>query len=970
MAGGLADGLITLHCSMGGEGVWEEADVESDNYSEDLVVNNTPERCQVVAGRRRFFRYRRSGRSKLGSKHSSSPNLPQDNGKFHKVEKFSSTPTRPVGTQLLVTADQPEVQQATGKPTSNRSTNLKTEDHSPPCPTSAFSHLLSRARKPSLTTEASALHELVASVRSFQERLKNHTNSVCVHTTLIESLISRPETNDIFGRSPVPASGLSDQIPAEQESERLVHCFKTALEEHRQYVVQFHEVRSHFLCFFDNLDECKYEKFVTGYMWNLIVLRLNQLALPSSTFGVQAKFDLMSGSSSGRMVFGIGEDSSQIFKQCHRFGCNPILERTWQRRATVCSLSVVKTSVSPYATVDSGERSTCRHLHARNSHKYSETSGSCCISKEQFIAYVPTPNVESQETVLARPPTTDQPCMRLCHCHTGTPPQYSLIGHVDTNRCTVTCSEALQFLVTNFERWHRRILAEQERCLGLERTIEQLARQHRALELQLAQYYAPLDSASFETVRAPQGGTLRRDTFERSASVHLESVGSTEDDQFFDAVSVMQHQSNEALAASDLNPPTQVRLSLPRTEGVRASATSLISLESVDESSGSDSCAEGSTESELQLRRPPPATSERHRGSYTEAVRASVPPVSLTVRKRRTTIPPSPKIALNLWSIIKNGIGKDITKIPLPVNFNEPISFLQRASEDLTYSELLDRASETKDPVEQMAWVAAFSVSCYATTAIRTGKPFNPLWGETFEFDRSDDSYGWRLIAEQVSHHPPGSALYCESVRHGWKVWLEFYLVSKFRGKYMSVFPKGTVNLLLPDGSRYTWTKATTVVHNLIVGSLWIDNYGDVVIRNHTSGYNCPMRFIAHSYFGRGPPKQVTGVIQNPSGTPKCLIRGCWDSHIESQPVSEDGSPVGDSKLLWRATPPPPGSENAHWFQLLQFRSPENGSVERKKKPWRRSFNRLDLPPYSSFRELRCKLIIAIENAEGFEGVD
>ncbi|KAL7055190.1 hypothetical protein AAHC03_024431 [Spirometra sp. Aus1] len=33
-------------------------------------------------------------------------------------------------------------------------------------------------------------------------------------------------------------------------------------------------------------------------------------------------------------------------------------------------------------------------------------------------------------------------------------------------------------------------------------------------------------------------------------------------------------------------------------------------------------------------------------------------------------------------------------------------------------------------------------------------------------------------------------------------------------------------------------------------------------------------------------------------------------------------------------------------------------------------FNRLDLPPYPTFEELRCKLIIAIENAEGFEGVD
>ncbi|VDP87777.1 unnamed protein product [Echinostoma caproni] len=84
------------------------------------------------------------------------------------------------------------------------------------------------------------------------------------------------------------------------------------------------------------------------------------------------------------------------------------------------------------------------------------------------------------------------------------------------------------------------------------------------------------------------------------------------------------------------------------------------------------------------------------------------------------------------------------------VNFNEPISFLQRAAEDLTYSYLLDQASQVTDPAEQMALVAAFSVSCYASTAIRTGKPFNPLLGETYEMDRSNDSYCWRLIAEQM----------------------------------------------------------------------------------------------------------------------------------------------------------------------------------------------------------------------------
>lgn len=49
-----------------------------------------------------------------------------------------------------------------------------------------------------------------------------------------------------------------------------------------------------------------------------------------------------------------------------------------------------------------------------------------------------------------------------------------------------------------------------------------------------------------------------------------------------------------------------------------------------------------------------------------------------------------------------------------------------------------------------MAFVAAFTVSSYSTTAIRTGKPFNPLLGETFECDRSDDKK-WKCISEQVN---------------------------------------------------------------------------------------------------------------------------------------------------------------------------------------------------------------------------
>lgn len=83
------------------------------------------------------------------------------------------------------------------------------------------------------------------------------------------------------------------------------------------------------------------------------------------------------------------------------------------------------------------------------------------------------------------------------------------------------------------------------------------------------------------------------------------------------------------------------------------------------------------------------------------------------------------------------------------MNFNEPLSVLQRITEDLEYAYLLDSAADTKDPLEQICYVAAFAISSYSTTVNRTTKPFNPLLGETFECDRSAD-LGWRSFAEQV----------------------------------------------------------------------------------------------------------------------------------------------------------------------------------------------------------------------------
>jgi oxysterol-binding protein 1 len=106
-------------------------------------------------------------------------------------------------------------------------------------------------------------------------------------------------------------------------------------------------------------------------------------------------------------------------------------------------------------------------------------------------------------------------------------------------------------------------------------------------------------------------------------------------------------------------------------------------------------------------------------------------------------------------------IGKDMTKMTLPVSFNEPTSLLQRVAEDMEYADLLDIAADRTDSTERMVYVAAFAASEYASTIGRVAKPFNPLLGETYEYVRPDKNY--RFFIEQVSHHPPIGAAYAES---------------------------------------------------------------------------------------------------------------------------------------------------------------------------------------------------------------
>lgn len=68
----------------------------------------------------------------------------------------------------------------------------------------------------------------------------------------------------------------------------------------------------------------------------------------------------------------------------------------------------------------------------------------------------------------------------------------------------------------------------------------------------------------------------------------------------------------------------------------------------------------------------------------------------LSYSKRRSKLPEpiEKEKGVSLWSMIKDNVGKDLTRVCLPVYFNEPLSSLQKCFEELEYSYLLDRAYE------------------------------------------------------------------------------------------------------------------------------------------------------------------------------------------------------------------------------------------------------------------------------------
>ncbi|CAH1773644.1 unnamed protein product [Owenia fusiformis] len=237
----------------------------------------------------------------------------------------------------------------------------------------------------------------------------------------------------------------------------------------------------------------------------------------------------------------------------------------------------------------------------------------------------------------------------------------------------------------------------------------------------------------------------------------------------------------------------------------------------------------------------------------------------------------------SVWSILKQCIGRELSKITMPVIFNEPLSFLQRITEYLEYATLLQYASHTDDPVQRLEYVSAFAASASASNWDRVGKPFNPLLGETYELTRED--LGFKIVCEQVSHHPPISAFHVESPFYKFSGSIHPKL--KFWGKTVECVPKGVITLqLLKYNETYTWSNINCSIHNIIVGKLWIEHHGVMEIQNHSNGMKSVLNFKQGGWFGKDLHK-IEGFIYDKDKNKLKALYGKWVESLISCEVKE-----------------------------------------------------------------------------------
>ncbi|XP_076862357.1 oxysterol-binding protein-related protein 10 isoform X3 [Brachyhypopomus gauderio] len=289
-------------------------------------------------------------------------------------------------------------------------------------------------------------------------------------------------------------------------------------------------------------------------------------------------------------------------------------------------------------------------------------------------------------------------------------------------------------------------------------------------------------------------------------------------------------------------------------------------------------------------------------------------------------------IILHLLSQLK--LGMDLTRVVLPTFILEKRSLLEMYANFMAHPDMFLAISAGTTPEERMVRFVEYYLTAFheGRKGAVAKKPYNPILGETFHCswevprdklhslrthahavgagtqepnprtnqeaaEAGQDSYRVRFVAEQVSHHPPVSAFYCECKERLMCVNAHIWTKSKFMGMSVGVAMVGEgVLSLLDHGEEYVFTLPSAYARSILTVP-WVELGGKVSIACAKSGYSATVTFHTKPFYGGKVHRVTAEVKQNSSGTIVCKAQGEWNGTLEFTYSSLDTKVIDTAKL-------------------------------------------------------------------------
>jgi hypothetical protein len=237
-------------------------------------------------------------------------------------------------------------------------------------------------------------------------------------------------------------------------------------------------------------------------------------------------------------------------------------------------------------------------------------------------------------------------------------------------------------------------------------------------------------------------------------------------------------------------------------------------------------------------------------------------------------------------SLFKNVMpGSDLTRFQMPPLFNIPKTHLQCYGESvycIASGDIVSRCNRGERPLDRFIAVVAWSISTVRPVIFGVA-PYNPILGETHHASRGN----LNVLLEQVSHHPPVSALHATDESENVEMIWCHHPTPKFYGTSVEVEVHGKKQLkLLNHGEIYVMNSPKLLIRFFPVpGTDWV---GNVRIQCQESGLEAELNYKYNSFLGlRGNHRSIKGkVFESSSLKTLYEIDGQWDRIVRMKDIN------------------------------------------------------------------------------------